>query len=101
MRQSRAESLRSARVSIKVECTSCGATGVYCGFAEPEGTGVVCLACDGTGAQTLSGRTFIRRKRRMGVRTVSRSRGSFLATGVGATGDEVSYKDFISGKMPR
>lgn len=35
--------------NIKVECDSCGGTGVYVGFAEPEGYGVICGSCGGRG----------------------------------------------------
>lgn len=40
--------------TILVSCPSCRGTGVYRGFAEPPGVGVVCLKCSGTGAASLT-----------------------------------------------
>jgi len=85
---------------VKAECSSCSGTGLYCGFCEPRGTAVVCLTCDGTGCQQISYVPFERRKGKHGIQTVSRSRGSFIATGVGATGRPVTYREFEEGKMP-
>jgi endogenous inhibitor of DNA gyrase (YacG/DUF329 family) len=86
---------------IKVECPSCGGTGVYHGFAEPEGVAVVCLTCGGTGETIFRYKPFTGRKRRKGIHTVQLSRGSFILTGVGPCGTPVSYKEFLSGKMPK
>ena len=86
--------------SVQAECGSCGGTGVYCGFAEPKGTGVVCMNCDGSGCQKIEYTPFVSRKRRDGVKRVCRSRGSLLVTGVGPTGNGVAYEDFLRGKMP-
>lgn len=33
----------------KIECPSCGATGLYKGICEPARTAVVCARCQGTG----------------------------------------------------
>ena len=87
--------------SIKVECGPCGGTGIYCGFAEPKGTGVICLGCDGTGCATIEYNPFTGLKPRSGVKTVSRSRGTFIATGVGAAGASISYEEFLNGKRPQ
>lgn len=35
-----------------------------------------------------------------GIHTVSRSRGNFVGTGVGAIGASISYNEFKTGKMP-
>jgi hypothetical protein len=86
--------------SIKTECSSCSGTGVYVGFAEAKGTAVICLYCDGTGACTIEYTPFTSLKKRKGVATVSRSRGTFIGTGVGAYGSSVSYEDFLKGKRP-
>lgn len=86
--------------SVKAECSSCGGTGVYVGFAEAKGTGVVCLNCDGTGERTIEYTPFTGLKKREGVATVSRSKGTFIAAGVGAYGASVSYEDFLKGKRP-
>ena len=86
---------------IEVECRSCGGTGVYSGFAEPAGVGVVCLTCDGTGKAKLSYTPFTGRKHRQGIETVRRSAGTFIATGAGPRGGSVTYREFLAGKMPR
>jgi len=88
------------RKEVKAECTACGATGVYSGFCEPEGTAVVCIRCSGTGCQIISYVPFESRRRRKGIKTVSQSRGGFIATGVGATGKPITYSEFLKGKMP-
>ena len=85
---------------IEAQCGSCSGTGVYCGFAEPRGVGVVCIECSGSGKSKIVYTPFEGRKRRSGVNTVRRSAGSFLATGVGPTGNSISYEEFLNGKMP-
>lgn len=86
---------------IKIECSACGATGIYRGFAEPKGVGVICVECKGTGCKLLAYTPFRCRKQRQDVVTVCRSRGGFIATGIGPdAGGSVSYKDFLAGKVP-
>jgi hypothetical protein len=87
-------------MKVKAECLACGATGIYCGFAEAKGEGVVCLDCGGTGCQVISYKPFTKRRRKKGVKVVRRSRGSFIVTGIGGTGDAVAYEEFLAGKMP-
>jgi hypothetical protein len=86
--------------SIKTECGSCGGTGIYCGFAEPEGTGVICFNCDGSGCRIIEYVPFTSRKERRNVSKVMRSRGTFIGTGVGPVGDYITYEDFLKGKKP-
>lgn len=86
--------------TVKTECSSCGGTGLYSGFAEPEGTAVICVTCNGTGCQEIRFKPFDRRKGRRGIKTVKRSRGTFVGTGVGPTGGSVTYKEFEQGKRP-
>ncbi len=86
--------------TVKAECSACGGTGLYSGFAEPKGTAVVCVQCGGDGCQEIHYTPFTRRKGRRGITTVSRSRGSFIVTGVGPVGDSITYKEFHQGKMP-
>jgi hypothetical protein len=86
---------------IKVECDSCGGTGLYCGICEPKGAAVVCLGCDGTGCREIQYEPFTVRKERKGIRTVQRSRGSFIASGgCGGYGKSITYEEFRQGKMP-
>ncbi len=86
---------------VKAECEECRATGLYQGFCEAKGTAVICLNCGGTGCERIRYTPFTKRKPKRGVKTVHRSRGSFIATGVGAYGGAISYKEFASGKMPK
>ena len=89
-----------SKVIVKAECEACGATGLYCGFMEAKGEAVVCVRCDGTGCAKLSYTPFIKRHAKRGITTVRQSRGTFIATGVGPTGDGISYAEFAKGKMP-
>jgi len=89
-----------ARQSVKAECSSCGGYGVYSGFCEPEGVAVICLQCNGTGCETVYYKPFVKRHRKKGIKTVTRSRGRFIVTGVGPVGSTISYTEFFKGKMP-
>ena len=85
---------------VRARCSACGATGVYSGMCEAEGTAVVCLRCDGTGCEEIEYIPFDGRRRRRGIKRVYKSRGSFIPTDVGAEGNGISYSDFLKGKMP-
>ena len=87
--------------SVKAECSSCRGTGLYQGFCEAKGTAVVCLGCDGTGCATVSYTPFTKRHGKRGIKTVYRSFGTFIATGVGKVGESVTYAEFQQGKMPK
>jgi len=89
-----------ARKFVDAECDSCGGTGLYCGFCEKKGTAVICHGCDGTGRVKLFYTPFTKRHGKRGVQMVFESRGTFIATGVGATGKGISYQDFQKGKRP-
>ena len=84
---------------VKAVCTSCGGTGLYTGFCEEKGHPVVCRSCKGTGCMEISYEPFIERKIITGVKSVSLSQGSCIVTGVGKIGKEVSYEDFLEGKL--
>lgn len=76
-------------------------TGLYHGFAEPPGVAVICLNCDGTGAHVIKYQEYSGcAKVRKDIHTVRRSAGTFIATGVGPTGNSISYNDFLAGKRP-
>ena len=85
---------------IKTECSSCNGTGLYRGFAEPPGVAVICLHCDGEGCKEINYTPFSGRKSRNDVKTVQRSSGSFIGTGVGPSGKSISYQEFLQGKRP-
>jgi len=84
----------------EAECGACGGTGLYNGMCEPEGVAVVCLRCRGTGCEVITWTAFEGRKPSRGIKTVQRSRGSFIGTGVGPVGKSITYKEFKEGKMP-
>lgn len=85
---------------VETECSSCQGTGIYRGFAEPQGVGVLCLNCDGSGCRTMEYTPFTGLKKRNDVRTVQRSRGSLIFAGVGPTGSSITYEEFLRGKKP-
>ena len=60
------------RIEIDCECSDCGGTGIYCGFAEAEGTGVICHGCKGAGHVTIkiSYKDFVGRQHRKGIKKV-------------------------------
>ena len=81
--------------TIQAECGSCGGTGLYEGFAEKKGEPVICLECKGTGAVSLKYKEYTGRKKMYGIKSVSMSRGAFIATGVGARpGTTMTYAEF-------
>jgi len=67
-----------SKKSIKVNCHSCNGTGIYCGFMERPGEGVVCVTCSGRGYEVLKGTQFVERKRRGGVTKVRVGSGMIL-----------------------
>jgi len=87
-------------MKVDSRCGSCGGTGLYKGFAEPEGVAVVCVNCGGSGCRVIEYEPFTGRVEREGVRTVRQSRGTFIGTGVGPAGGSVTYDQFRRGQMP-
>lgn len=85
---------------MKVKCGSCGGTGVYVGFAEKEGASVVCSSCGGTGGREYTPPPeFTGRVTREGIKTVAtHNHGITIAPGMDR--GEISYEDFLAGKMP-
>lgn len=96
---------RGSKKNIVVvhECTAgCRGTGVYSGFAEPEGVAVVCAGCAGSGQQKSTFLVFTARKRRAGIKTVWRiPEGEwFTPTGRLLAGGAVTYAEFLAGSLP-
>jgi hypothetical protein len=87
-------------VKVDAECDACDATGLYRGFMEARGAAVVCVNCEGSGCMVISYRPFIKRRGRRDIKTVAQSKGTFIATGVGAKGKPITYAEFSKGKMP-
>lgn len=99
-------------IKLKIECQSCGGSGVYQGMAERDGASVVCHTCDGTGCEdyVFKYEPFKKRVIKKGVKRVFLS-GYGYCVGVkpitfdnGITVDfskeGVSYEEFLQGKMP-
>lgn len=82
-----------SKISIKIECRSCSATGIYCGFMEGPGEGVICVDCRGRGYETVSGTVFTKRKRRNKVTKVRASTGLFIDNP--RTTDWIPYEEFL------
>ena len=57
-------------MQINIECKSCGATGIYHGFAEGDGVGVVCHNCKGTGCVLFNYDPFRSKKLREDIEIV-------------------------------
>jgi len=80
------------------DCPSCHATGVYRGTMEPEGVGVICSLCKGSGkVQSQIYPLFSGCRRRDDITLVfnriSDIRGTYIGQGV-------SYEEFLNGSMP-
>jgi hypothetical protein len=90
-------SLEDDFIEVTVACGSCRSTGLYRGFAEPDGVAVICLDCKGSGGQVIKFKKFTGRQERSDVREVYSSRGSFIATGVGPREDvePMTYEQFL------
>jgi hypothetical protein len=66
---------------MKFECSACGGTGLYKGFAEPPGTAVICDKCKGKGwieCTYSSAPPFTHRKVKNGVTRVFADSGLWM-----------------------
>lgn len=88
------------KITVDAECESCRGTGLYSGFCEGPGVAVVCLGCKGTGCEKLTYTPFTKRRGLRNIKTVQRSQGTFIGTGVGPTGTSITYAEFCKGKFP-
>ena len=79
--------------SVKVECSACSGTGLYCGFAEPKGTAVICHKCGGSGAEIFTYKEFTGRKRKRNIQRVITDGGLWMTRGKGET-LTISIKEF-------
>jgi hypothetical protein len=86
-------------MKFHVECSACDGTGVYVGNYEKDGASVVCNRCAGTGGIEETYTVFTERKRHEGVKTVA-FRGGFFPIRPGDDWGEVTYEEFLAGKMP-
>lgn len=74
-----------SKQQIQAQCDSCGGTGLYSGFAEPEGTAVICRGCNGTGARIITFIPYEGRKRTRKIQRVMGDGGLWT----------ISYKEFL------
>ena len=88
-------------VTIEIECPSCNGTGIYRDKAQKKGVGLICIPCKGTGMTSFTYTPFTRLKERNDIVTVYRSAGTNMLTGDGPTGRSITYKKFLTGKMPK
>lgn len=95
----------------KIECQSCGGTGLYVGMAERDGAAVVCSHCKGTGCYNhkFTYISFTERVRRDDVRRVFKTSCGFVHTpeDIVFEGEDIkfsqsgaSYEEWLIGKSP-
>lgn len=86
-------------------CPDCHGTGIFSGYCEKKGEGIICLRCDGSGkvlkrrllaAQVPSSiiKPFTGRLKRDGIERV------FRRARDGKPGPTITYQEFLAGKMP-
>jgi len=73
-----------------VHCSSCDGTGLYSGMCEGKGSAVVCLNCNGSGAETIVLRKFTGRKHYRGIKEVHFK-----------NADTMTYKQFLKCVPPQ
>ena len=98
-------------MKVKVNCKSCGATGLYIGLAERDGAAVICTNCRGTGYQTIEEELFSERKLRDDVERVYTDGFGFVISSKDVTTKDGShypfsqfgctYEEWLQGKEPK
>lgn len=78
-------------MTIKAECSDCGASGLFRGMCEPDGVAAICTRCRGEGYINLKITEFTRRKGKRGINIVRLSWGH---------GSSITYQEFQAGKRP-
>ena len=89
--------------TVKEVCPDCKGTGIYVGFAERGGVGVVCQVCKGTGCHTFKHtyEEFTEKKERKEIHTVLETNPGWSLGGTPALRGEyggMPYKDWAKGK---
>lgn len=82
--------------TVEAQCEPCMGTGVFRGFAEPPGLGLVCNRCNGSGKMELTYVPFTGRQQRDDVDFVARADHGFPPNLEG----KIYYEEFLEGKMP-
>lgn len=60
----------SMKKKIDVECPDCHGTGIYHGFYQQKGIGIICGGCQGTGCQRIHYIPFKSIKKRTDIKTI-------------------------------
>jgi len=104
--------LRMKKIELKIQCRSCGGTGIYVGIGERDGAAIVCHTCNGTGCEDyyFEYTPFTKRKKKEGIKRVYKDGMGYCIApkllvfkGVGTIDmakEGVSYAEFLEGKMP-
>ena len=85
-------------LSVVAECSACDGSGVY--PEREKGIGVICRECDGSGKKVIEYIPFEGKNVRKEIEIVRWAKRNFNNFDEWKTGGEISYKDFIAGKMP-
>lgn len=96
---------------LKIECSSCDATGLYKGMGEGGKSAVVCHYCDGTGFVLKKFKLFSHRKVRSGIKRVFKDSIGYGHTDKDYTTEEgitiefskggCTYEEWLSGEQPK
>lgn len=85
---------------IVIECKKCGGSGISRMVQELQGTGLICVYCEGTGSKKIKYRPFKARRRIEGCKKVQFDAGMFIDGARGAFGKAVSYEAWLKGAQP-
>jgi len=88
----------STKITLDSECPDCGGTGLYSGFAEPEGTAVICHSCKGTGCKKISYVLFTGRKRKDGIKKVLLDGGLWMMRSKDNPPKSISAEEFYDNR---
>ena len=72
----------------------CGGTGLYKGFAEPEGHAVICNRCHGKGHMDFGKVAFTGRKTKQGIQWVLLDGGLWMMRGPESYTNKISVSEF-------
>ena len=88
------------KFTVKAVCEACKGTGIYQGFAEKPGAGVICHDCKGTGCFSYSYtyREFEARVVRKDIKRVFQANPGICIGGNTERFGGISYKDWLAGK---
>lgn len=84
--------------NVEILCDSCGGSGVYNGMRGAGGFGIICLDCAGSGKQSAV--PFKARRILSDIRIVRIANYNEFSDRERGDQAEVSYEDFLAGKMP-